>query len=567
MLYSIGAFAIFCALSGVVYLVNDVMDRDADRNHPTKRLRPIASGALPVSVALTAAFVLGAGALGAAYWLRPAFAAIGAVYLALLASYSGPLKHIVIIDVLTIAIGFVLAGGRGGGRDRRADQPRLLFLTILLALFLALSKRRHELVLLADGATTHRRILQEYSPYLLDQMIAVVTASTIVAYAFYTVSPEIVEKFHTNLLGLTLPFPLYGIFRYLYLVHQKEGGGSPAEMLLTDRPLLVCVALWALVGRVHHLRARPCRSGTDQLDMPKSKVAILRTTPATVLRDYHSVMNLAGYQDVLAKDADTALKVNISWHFFFPATSTTPWQLEGVIRALKQDGYSRDLIHACHNRTVVIDAHLGERENKQINVVAGARPAQHPHLRDRGVDQHPRRGRRSHEEVHVPERGLPEGLHDSEALHRREHHSPADGEDARVHDDDRRDEERVRRAAERAPALDAPGDPRDARGPADDPEEDSPRRVRGDGRHVRRRRAGPALHDAVREERDPRQRRPGRDRRRGGEADGLRSDVDQVHPDGARPRARLRRPARDRDRRRRVGRRRRTGTSWGRSRR
>ena len=99
--------------------------------------------------------------------------------------------------------------------------------------------------------------------------------------------------------------------------------------------------------------------------MAKSKVALLKTSPATVLRDYHSVMNLAGYQDVVAKDADTGLKVNISWHFFFPAASTTPWQLEGVIRAMKQDGYKPDLIHACHNRTVVIDAHLGERENSR----------------------------------------------------------------------------------------------------------------------------------------------------------------------------------------------------------
>ena len=103
--------------------------------------------------------------------------------------------------------------------------------------------------------------------------------------------------------------------------------------------------------------------------MHKSKVAILRTSPGTVLRDYHSLLNLAGYQDVIAKDADTALKVNISWHFFFPGSSTTPWQLDGVIRAMKQDGYDPDLIHACHNRTVVIDAHLGERENKQLNVV------------------------------------------------------------------------------------------------------------------------------------------------------------------------------------------------------
>ena len=103
---------------------------------------------------------------------------------------------------------------------------------------------------------------------------------------------------------------------------------------------------------------------------PRSKVAILRTTPATVLADYHTVMNLAGYQDVIARDVETALKVNISWHFFFPGSSTTPWQLDGVIRAMRADGYDKEKIHACHNRTVVIDAHLGERENKQIDVVA-----------------------------------------------------------------------------------------------------------------------------------------------------------------------------------------------------
>ncbi len=103
--------------------------------------------------------------------------------------------------------------------------------------------------------------------------------------------------------------------------------------------------------------------------MPKARVAILRTSPETVIRDYHRLMNLANYQDVIAKDVDTALKVNISWHFFFPGSSTTPWQLDGVIRAMKKDGYSPDLIHACHNRTVVIDAHLGERENKQLPVV------------------------------------------------------------------------------------------------------------------------------------------------------------------------------------------------------
>ena len=240
------AFAIFCGLSGVVYLVNDVADREADRLHPTKRLRPIASGQVPPGLALGFAAGLTIVALGAAWWLRPQFALVAVAYVGLLATYSGMLKHVVILDVLTIAIGFVLRAVAGAVAIEVPISHWLLILTVLLALFLALSKRRHELVLLADGATSHRPILEEYSPYLLDQMIAVVTASTLVSYVIYTVSPETVQKFHTDYLGLTLVFPLYGIFRYLYLVHQKEGGGSPADMLLNDRPLLACVALWAV---------------------------------------------------------------------------------------------------------------------------------------------------------------------------------------------------------------------------------------------------------------------------------------------------------------------------------
>jgi 4-hydroxybenzoate polyprenyltransferase len=245
VLHALGAFAVFCVLSGVVYLINDVADREADRRHPVKRSRPIASGEVSVASALATAAVLGVGGIGAAFAIRPLFGVLAAAYVALLALYSGPLKHVVIIDVLTIAIGFVLRAAAGAVAIAVAVGPWLYVLTILLALFLALSKRRHELVLLADEATGHRRILEEYSPYLLDQMISVVTASTLVAYAIYTVSPDTISKFHTHLLGLTLPFPLYGIFRYLYLVHQKEGGGSPSEMLLNDRPLLACVALWA----------------------------------------------------------------------------------------------------------------------------------------------------------------------------------------------------------------------------------------------------------------------------------------------------------------------------------
>jgi 4-hydroxybenzoate polyprenyltransferase len=245
VVYATAAFATFCVLSGVVYLINDVADREADRRHPVKRHRPIASGAVPAGAAIAAAAALGSIALGFGFWLSVPFGTLAAAYVGLLALYSGPLKHVVIIDVLTIAIGFVLRAAAGAVVIQVAIGPWLYVLTILLALFLALSKRRHELVLLADQATGHRRSLEEYSPYLLDQMISVVTASTLVGYAIYTVSPDTIQKFDTNLLALTLPFPLYGIFRYLYLVHQKEGGGSPAEMLLNDRPLLICVALWA----------------------------------------------------------------------------------------------------------------------------------------------------------------------------------------------------------------------------------------------------------------------------------------------------------------------------------
>ena len=190
-------------------------------------------------------------------------ALVAAAYLALQALYSGPLKHIVIIDVLTIAHRLRAARRRPARWRSTCVISHWLFVcTILLALFIALAKRRHELVLLADGATSHRPILGEYSPYLLDQMIAVVTASTLIAYIFYTISPETAaEVRHRPGSGLTIPFPLYGIFRYLYLVHRREGGGSPADLLLNDRPLLACVMLWvvAVVLIIYH----PCADMPD----------------------------------------------------------------------------------------------------------------------------------------------------------------------------------------------------------------------------------------------------------------------------------------------------------------
>jgi 4-hydroxybenzoate polyprenyltransferase len=246
MARAIAAFVIFCALSGVVYIFNDLADRAADQRHPLKRLRPIASGRLSRSTAVIAATVLGLAALAAALLMSPLFALVAAAYVVLLVLYSVVLKHLVIIDALTIAAGFVLRAAAGALAVFVPISHWLLVCTTLLALFLVLSKRRHELTLLADGAITHRPILEEYSPYLLDQMIAVVTASTLVAYSVYATSAETAERLNTTRLGLTIPFVLYGIFRYLYLVHQKRAGGSPADLLLTDRPLLACVGLWAL---------------------------------------------------------------------------------------------------------------------------------------------------------------------------------------------------------------------------------------------------------------------------------------------------------------------------------
>ncbi len=249
-----GGFAVFCTLSSVVYLINDVMDRERDRQHPRKRLRPIAAGDLSVSAALLTAALLATTALAGAALMGWRFAAVAASYVALQTLYSVALKHIVIIDALTLSIGFVLRAIAGAVVIDVVISHWLFVCTILLALFIALAKRRHELVLLADGAASHRPILDEYSAYLLDQMIAVVTASTLMAYIFYTISPETEQKFGTSWLGLTIPFPLYGIFRYLYLVHRREGGGSPSDLLLNDRPLLACVTLWviAVVLIVYH---------------------------------------------------------------------------------------------------------------------------------------------------------------------------------------------------------------------------------------------------------------------------------------------------------------------------
>jgi len=246
VLAALGAFAIFCGLSGAVYLCNDVADRTSDRAHPLKRHRPLASGELKASTALVAAGLLFAVSVAGAALMSAPLALTAVAYALLLTLYSAVLKHVVILDVLAIAAGFVLRAAAGAIAVKVPISEWLLICTTLLALFLALSKRRHELTLLTSGATGHRPILQEYSPYLLDQMIGVVTASTLVAYCFYAISPDTASKLGTTRLGVTIPFVLYGIFRYLYLVHLKREGGSPSTLLLSDRPLLVCVGLWSL---------------------------------------------------------------------------------------------------------------------------------------------------------------------------------------------------------------------------------------------------------------------------------------------------------------------------------
>jgi 4-hydroxybenzoate polyprenyltransferase len=240
------AFAVFCGLSGTVYLLNDVADIERDRLHPLKRLRPVASGALSTRKATSVAVVLGSVCLGLSLVLGAGFAVCAASYLGLNLLYSFRLKEVVILDALSVSLGFVLRAVAGAKAVSVAFSDWLLVCTFLLALFLAFSKRRHELTSLSETASSHRRILAEYSPYLLDQMISVVTASCLVAYVFYTLAAETREKYQTDRLSLTIPFVLYGIFRYLYLVHRKELGGSPSEILLTDKPLLVAVALWAL---------------------------------------------------------------------------------------------------------------------------------------------------------------------------------------------------------------------------------------------------------------------------------------------------------------------------------
>ncbi len=242
---TIAGFILLCGISGTVYLINDLVDIEKDRQHPTKKYRPIPSGQVPFQVALATAIILPAICLPLGFWLNSYFGLVITGYLVLQTTYSLLLKNIVIVDVLTIAAGFVLrvAGGVALVNAARFS-PWLYVFTVLLALFLGLGKRREELVLLKEHATNTRAILNEYNLPFLDEMMAVVTAGTVMTYAFYTFSAPNLPDNH--LMMLTIPFVIYGIFRYLYVIHVQGNGGAPDEVLLTDRPLQISIGLFGL---------------------------------------------------------------------------------------------------------------------------------------------------------------------------------------------------------------------------------------------------------------------------------------------------------------------------------
>ena len=261
LLRSLAAFVLFCALSGSVYIFNDIMDAEEDRHHPRKKDRPIAAGRVSARTALAAFVIVAALSISLSFILEVHFGIIAAAYFLMNIGYSSYLKRVALVDVLVVSLGFVIRAAAGGLAIEVEVSPWLLVCTMLLALFLVLAKRRHELVLLEDersntlaemspasdkNAIKYRKSLDEYSAYFLDQMIALTTASTLMAYILYTLSREASEKFGGTALVYTTPFVIYGIFRYLYLIHQRNEGGSPTRALMEDGPLLVDVGLWGL---------------------------------------------------------------------------------------------------------------------------------------------------------------------------------------------------------------------------------------------------------------------------------------------------------------------------------
>ena len=244
-LRTLAGFVLFCLISSAVYIFNDLADIEADRRHPHKKDRPIPSGQLPVSAAWIAGIVLVIATLVIGYWLSPAFAGVMGLYFLINLAYSKWLKHIPILDVLIISAGFVLRVGAGVTLIHVVRfSPWLYVVMTLLSLFLGFGKRRAELTLLEQGAVSHRKVLEGYTIPLLDQYIMIVSGTTIVAYSLYTFSAPNVPANHSMM--LTIPFVVYAIFRYLYLIEVEKSGGSPEEILLTDRPFQIAMFLWAV---------------------------------------------------------------------------------------------------------------------------------------------------------------------------------------------------------------------------------------------------------------------------------------------------------------------------------
>lgn len=244
VLLALAAAGVFCLLSSAIYTLNDIIDREQDKNHPLKKIRPVASG--EITLARATIFFVSLALLGflGAWIIGRQFFMISALFLILNILYSLWLKHVVILDVMAIALGFVLRAFAGAAAIEVPASKWMLINTLFLALFLGFGKRRHELLLLEENASSHRKILSRYSPYLLDQLIGVVTATVVVMYLLYTISTEVSEKLGTELLYLTVPFVVYGIFRYLYLIHKEDEGGSPTRVLISDKPLMINIILW-----------------------------------------------------------------------------------------------------------------------------------------------------------------------------------------------------------------------------------------------------------------------------------------------------------------------------------
>lgn len=240
------AFVVWCAVSGGIYLINDLADRKKDHLNPRTKHRPIASGALPPRTALSAGLALIVGSVAASFCFNLEFALVMAIYLVLTLSYTFYLRNVVILDILVVAMGFVLRAIAGGVVINVAVSTWLLICTLLLALFLVISKRRYELTRLGAGGEVFRESLKGYSLNFIDQMVAIVTSTTLVAYSLYTISDVTVQKFHSDKLKYTIPFVLYGIFRYLYIVYHQKLGESPEVILVKDKPFLINILLWSI---------------------------------------------------------------------------------------------------------------------------------------------------------------------------------------------------------------------------------------------------------------------------------------------------------------------------------